>query len=123
MAVAYCNARITNNIVKNNSVSVNSSINISGAGGIWYSCITGFPDSIVIVGNIISENLGQAKLGANTEGTSGGGLNILGDFGQTVRGLIKNNTIENNGIYSISGRVRLGCGAALIGSNNIEFTI
>ncbi|NQU88034.1 MAG: right-handed parallel beta-helix repeat-containing protein [Mariniphaga sp.] len=119
MAVAYCNTRICNNTVIHNIVSANSSTMIAAAGGIWYSCDIGFPDSVIVSGNIIQYNLVE-QLSINYNGTAGGGLSIVGNAGQTVSALITNNVISDNVINAVSGAY--GCGAFMSNCKSVDFS-
>ncbi len=119
IAIAYCNSRISNNTIIYNTVSANSSTKIAAAGGIWYSCDLGFPDSLIISGNIIQHNLVE-QLSVNSDGTAGGGLCITGHYGETTRALIKNNVISDNELHAVS--IALGCGVALVNCHSVDFS-
>ncbi len=118
MAIAYCNTRICNNTVTHNTVSANSSIRVAAAGGIWYSCDVGFPDSVIISGNIIQHNLVE-QFSANSDGTAGSGLCMYGAYGQTTRALVKNNIISDNELHAVS--IVFGCGVALVNCHSVDF--
>jgi len=119
MAVAYCNARISNNIVIHNTVSANSSTMVAAAGGVWYSCDVGFQDSVIISGNIIQYNQVD-QFSANSDGTAGAGLCMYGAYGQTTRALVVNNVISYNELHAVN--IAFGCGATLVGCHSVDFS-
>jgi hypothetical protein len=119
MAIAYCNTRICNNTVTYNTVLANSDSMVAAAGGVWYSCDVGFPDSVIISGNIIQYNKVE-QFSTNSDGTAGAGLCMYGAYGQTTRALVKNNVISDNELNAVS--IAFGCGVALVNCHSVDFS-
>jgi hypothetical protein len=98
IAVAFCHARICNNIVRNNSATGDSITVEIASGGIWYSNSTSYTTNVNISGNTITNN---EVISTNPVSnlTWGGGMIVMALWDNIIA-KVNHNVIANNIIYS-----------------------
>lgn len=96
IVVAFCHARICNNIVKNNTVTGDSITVENASGGIWYSNGLNYVANVNISGNVITNNE-VISINDVANKNWGGGMVVMALW-DNVKARVNQNIIANNHI-------------------------
>ena len=117
IVVAFCHARICNNIVRNNTVTGDSITVECASGGIWYSNGLDYVANVNISGNVITNNE-VISINPVASLNWGGGMVVMAVW-DNVRARVNQNIIADN--YIDAPNASTGHGILINQCDSVEF--